>query len=342
MTNTIERKSATTDGNHLKELIQPDVLKIEVAMRADIDSLKDQLDNLLLEVLQYGLFNGGKRFRPLLAILAARLCGETGPDVYQLAVAFEYLHMATLFHDDVIDNADFRRGRPSVSRAYGMVAAILAGDFLHARSMAIIGEYGGVEALKIFCRATCGIVDGEFIQLRNATNYNQSEADYFTAITGKTALLIAATTEIGSLYGGGKQQERQALKRYGNHLGCAFQIIDDLLDYLGSQSTTGKTIGNDLAEGKMTMPLILAMKRAEGKDRDQLLEILQDSVSRRKSLADVVGLIEKYNGFADTKAKAEGLVQDALSQLEIFSHPDTTEDRIILEGLAQYVLTRKK
>ena len=342
MTTLTETKSESSDGNHLKELIQPDVLKIEEAMRADIDSLKDKLDGLLLEVLRYGLFNGGKRFRPLLAVLAARLCGETGSDVYQLAVAFEYLHMATLFHDDVIDNADFRRGRPSVCRAYGIVAAILAGDFLHARSMAIIGEYGGVEALKIFCRATCGIVDGEFIQLRNATNYNQSEKDYFTAITGKTALLIAATTEIGSLYGGGKQQERQALKRYGNHLGCAFQIIDDLLDYLGDQNATGKTTGNDLTEGKMTMPLILAMNRAEGKDRDRLLEILQNVDLRKKCLAEVAGCIEKYKGFADTRMIAEKMVQDALSQLEIFSHSDKDKDRMILEGLAQYVLTRKK
>jgi octaprenyl-diphosphate synthase len=342
MTNNIERKSESSEGNHLKELIQPDVLKIEEAMRADIDSLREQLDDLLLEVLRYGLFNGGKRFRPLLAVLAARLCGKTGPDVYQLAIAFEYLHMATLFHDDVIDNADFRRGRPSVSRAYGMVAAILAGDFLHARSMSIIGEFGGVEALKIFCRATGGIVDGEFLQLRNATNYNQSEKDYFSAITGKTALLISATTEIGALFGGGKKHERQALERYGNNLGCAFQIIDDLLDYLGDQHTTGKAVGNDLAEGKITMPLILTMNRAECKDREQLLEILQDSVSRREYLAEVIGLIEKYNGFADTKAKAEELVQGALSQLEIFSRPDKTKDRMILEGLAHYVLTRKK
>jgi octaprenyl-diphosphate synthase len=342
MTAFTEKKSVTLDGKRLKELIAPDILRIETAMRTDIDSMKDNLDGLLMEVLEYGLFNGGKRFRPLLAVLAARLCGETGPEVYQLAIAFEYLHMATLFHDDVIDNADLRRGRPTVSRAYGMVAAILAGDFLHARSMSMIGEFGGVEALKIFCRATCGIVDGEFIQLRNATNYNQSEKDYFAAITGKTALLIAATTEIGSLYAGGKQHERQALKSYGNHLGCAFQIIDDLLDYLGEQNTTGKTIGNDLGEGKMTMPLILAMNRAEGKDREHLLEILQNVELRKECFADVTGFISKYNGFADTKTMAEEMVQEALAELEIFSHPDKGQDRMILEGLGQYVLTRKR
>jgi octaprenyl-diphosphate synthase len=342
MTAFTEKKLDAPDGKRLKDLIAPDILRIETAMRADIASMTDNLDGLLMEVLGYGLFNGGKRFRPLLAILAARLCGKTDPDVYRLAIAFEYLHMATLFHDDVIDNADLRRGRPTVSRVYGMVAAILAGDFLHARSMSMVGECGGVEALKIFCRATCGIVDGEFIQLRNATNYNQSEKDYFAAITGKTALLIAATTEIGSLYSGGTLQERQALKSYGNHLGCAFQIIDDLLDYLGDENTTGKTIGNDLAEGKMTMPLILAMNRAEGKDREHLLEILRDAEMRKNCLADVTGFISKHNGFSDTKTMAEGMVQEALIQLEIFSRPDKSKDRMILEGLAQYVLTRRK
>jgi octaprenyl-diphosphate synthase len=335
-----ENTSEVPDGKRLKEWIKPDILRIEGAMRIDLDSISDQLDDLLVEVLRYGLFNGGKRIRPLLAILAARLCGGTGPDIYRLAIAFEYLHMATLFHDDVIDNADTRRGRPAVNRAYGIVAAILAGDFLHARSMSIIGEFGGVEALKIFCRATGGMVQGEFLQLRNTTNFSQSEKDYFAAITGKTALLIAATTEIGSLYGGGKWQERQALRRYGNNLGCAFQIVDDLLDYLGDQNNTGKPVGNDLAEGKMTLPLILAMNRADRKDRQQLLEILQNAELRKTCSAEVSSYIARYDGFFDTKMKAEELIQDAIFQLEIFSDPDLGGDRMILKGLAQYVLTR--
>jgi octaprenyl-diphosphate synthase len=335
-------ESEKRDTDHLKELIKPDVLRIEAAMRFDLDSLAYQHDNLLMEVLKYGLFNGGKRFRPLLAIVAARLCGKNGQDIYRLAIAFEYLHMATLFHDDVIDNADTRRGRPAVNKAYGTVAAILAGDFLHARSMAIIGECGGVEALKIFCLATSGMVDGEFLQLRNTTNFNQSEDDYFAAITGKTALLIAATTEIGALSAGGKSQERQALRKYGSNLGCAFQMIDDLLDYLGDPNTTGKPVGNDLAEGKMTLPLILAMNRAEPKDRKHLLDILQNPGLRRKSQTDVTGLIVKYKGFTDTKMKAEEMIQEAISQLELFPHSGRNRDRMILAGLAQYVLTRKK
>jgi octaprenyl-diphosphate synthase len=330
-------------GMDLKERIAPDIQRIEEMMRADLDALANQMDGLLLEVLRYGLLNGGKRFRPLLAVLAARLCrGGDDQDVYRLAIAFEYLHVATLFHDDVIDNADTRRGKATVSRLYGTVAAILAGDFLHARSMAIIGECAGLAALKIFCRATSGMVDGEFLQLRNAVNVNQSEEGYFAAIIGKTALLIAATTEIGALAGGADEAKRQALKTYGSNLGCAFQIIDDLLDYLGDQNITGKPVGNDLAEGKMTLPLILAMNRANESDRENLLRILSQEDLRRESLATVKEIIAKYNGFADTKKKADVLIAEAIEQLAVFSLPPQQKDRAILEALAHYVLSRNK
>jgi octaprenyl-diphosphate synthase len=342
MSTLTEKQYAAPEDIELKELIAPDIQSIEEAMQSDISSISSQLDGLLLEVLRYGLFNGGKRFRPLLAVLAARLSGKNGKDVFRLAIAFEYLHMATLFHDDVIDNADIRRGKPAVGRAYGTAAAILAGDFLHARSMALVGELGGVEALKIFCRATSGMVDGEFLQLRNAANFNQSEEDYFAVITGKTVLLIAATTEIGSLYGGGSNSVRQAFYNYGNNLGCAFQIVDDLLDYLGDQRNTGKSIGNDLAEGKMTLPLILAMKRAEQKERRLLCEILLDAGARKRCFSEVRDFIVRYDGFVDAREKAQELVQEAVSELEIFGLPEQRKDRAVLEGLARYVLARKK
>jgi octaprenyl-diphosphate synthase len=336
------KRSGIPEQEQLKELIQPDIEKIEETMQTDLSMSTAGLDDLLGEVLRYGLFAGGKRFRPLLAVLAARLCGQGGPDMYRLAIAFEYLHMATLFHDDVIDNADTRRGRPAVNRAYGMVPAILAGDFLHSRSMAIVSEYGGAEALKIFCQATAGMVDGEFQQLRYSTNFNLSEKDYFHIVSGKTALFIAATMEIGSLYGGGNDQERQALRVYGNNLGCSFQIIDDLLDYLGDQNATGKPVGNDLAEGKMTLPLILAMNKAEPKDRVEIIKIIENTKNRKNCLVEINSLILKYNGFSDSWIKAEKMIQEAVSQLKIFSHPDNCKDRIILEGLAQYVLTRNR
>jgi octaprenyl-diphosphate synthase len=329
------------DITALLNLIKPDIEKIEKTMRADVDNIAANMDNLLLEILNYGLFGGGKRFRPLLAVIAARLCSVQKDSLYDLSIAFEYLHLATLFHDDVIDKADTRRGKPSVCKAYGIVPAILAGDFLHARSMEIIGRYGGRKALDIFCGAARAMVDGEFLQLRNARNYSQSEEDYFHTIKGKTGLLIAATTEIGALYGGADASQQIALKEYGSNLGCAFQIVDDLLDYMGDAEKTGKVIGNDLSEGKMTLPLILAMDKADSKDKERFLEILADQELRQRSFSEVTELIEKYNGFEKTRKRAEYCASEAIRQLEIFPQEKKREIQIFI-ALSQYVLVREK
>ncbi len=329
------------DITELLHLINPDLEQIESAIRVDIDSLAEDVDDLLLEILQYGLFGGGKRFRPLLAVITARLCDCHAKEIFKLSIAFEYLHVATLFHDDVIDEADMRRGKPSVCNAYGIAPAILAGDFLHARAMAIIGEYGGSEALGIFCKATSGMVDGEFLQLRNAENFNQSEKDYFDAIQGKTALLIAATTEIGGLYGGAGKSKRKALAKYGNSLGCAFQIVDDLLDYKGQESNTGKAVGNDLVEGKMTLPVILTLEQADSNDRKRLLAILANPDIRKNSFQEVFDLMEKYNGFSRAIQRAEQCIAQAIQQLENFPEEKVKEKNILI-ALAQYALVRQK
>ena len=265
------------DTEVLMAAIRRESNRIDAAMHADLDGLAVTMDGLLTEILRYGLFNGGKRLRPLLVVLAARLCGRSDPAVYNLARAFEYLHAATLMHDDVIDNAETRRGRPSVYKKFGLVAAILAGDFLHARSMAIVGELAGTEALSVFSEATGRIVDGEFLQMRNAADLNLLEEDYQRTILGKTGLLIAAACEVGVIWAGRGEEERKAMRDYGIHLGCAFQIIDDLLDYQGDKGKTGKAVGNDLVEGKMTLPLILAVQQADQEDRRRLQDILADA-----------------------------------------------------------------
>ena len=171
--------------------IKSEAEKIDQYIRSDLESIGSNADRLLIEVLEYGLLSGGKRIRPLLAVLSSRICGATGDDAYRLGCAFEYLHAATLFHDDIIDNSLMRRGNPSVFTKFGTVAAILAGDFLHALSMSIVGQMACKKGLEIFCRATTGMVDGEFMQMRNAKNRNMSELDYYDAIMGKTGLLIS-------------------------------------------------------------------------------------------------------------------------------------------------------
>ncbi len=331
-----------TEIENMMIAIKAESAKIDLAMHNDLDSLKPGLDPLLSEILDYGLFNGGKRIRPLLAVLSARLCGSTDDSVYELAKAFEYLHAATLFHDDVIDNADTRRGRPAVNKQFGLISAILAGDFLHARSMEIVGNMVGAEGLAVFCQATAGMVDGEFMQLRNAAQSNLSESDYYDAIIGKTGLLIAASCHVGALYGGGSTEQQQALRSYGVGLGCAFQMVDDLLDYTGDQLKTGKAVGNDLAEGKMTLPLIITLARADDQDRLQLEDILASPELRQTEIRIVMEHINKYRGFDETRARAVKAANEASAQLSMFTDSTVSESKVTLQVLAQYVLSRQK
>jgi octaprenyl-diphosphate synthase len=331
----------------LMQAIAPDVARINQAMKDDLDIATLGCDPLLMEVLHYGLFNGGKRLRPLLVLLAERLAGsaekrKSEEELLQLAIAFEYLHGATLYHDDVIDQADLRRGKPSVIKKFGEISAILGGDFLHSRSMYLIGSTVGSKALDIFCQATNAMVDGEFLQLRNARNYNLNESDYFSAVRGKTALLIAATCEIGAMAGSATDEGRNALTVYGLALGTAFQIIDDLLDYQGDQASTGKAVGNDFQEGKMTLPVILALHNAGEKERERLLFLLRNAAVQGKGFEEAYQLIEKNNGFSESRRKAESIVRDALNGLEMFTEEGASQVRRVLTTLAEYVLIREK
>ena len=324
------------------ETIRSESRLVDAAMRDDLERLAAEVDGLLLEILQYCLFNGGKRIRPLLVALAARICGRCDPEIYRLARAFEYLHAATLMHDDVIDNADTRRGKPAVHIRFGTVAAILTGDFLHARSMAIVGSLAGAESLNVFSGAAGKMVDGEFLQIRNAACFNLSEEDYQQAILGKTGILISAACEVGALWAEAGSEERAALRDYGIYLGCAFQMIDDLLDYQGDRGKTGKKVGNDLAEGKMTLPLILTVQHADRQDRDRLQAIVGDETGRRQGLEEVCGLIVKYDGFAMTRTRAEQMGALALAQLDIFPDETSAEEKAVLQGLVHFVLKREK
>ena len=326
----------------LKKLIIEEAAKIDEVMRQDIDELAAELDPLLIEILNYGLFSGGKRIRPFLTTSAGRLCGCTDEGIYRLATSFEYLHAATLIHDDIIDNASERRGTASVVSQYGLAEAILAGDFLHAHSMQLVSRFGGPQALTTFCRATMAIVDGEFRQLRNNSGFEQSETDYFTVVKGKTALLIGAACEIGGMYGGGDEELCSGLQTFGVNLGCAFQIIDDLLDYRGDSGQTGKATGNDLVEGKMTLPVIIALQRADEQDRQALRSIFTDPEVRARSLAEVSELVERYQGFSAAREKAEELIDKAIGALPVIESQDALKERVILKDLCTYVLSRDK
>jgi octaprenyl-diphosphate synthase len=330
----------TADTVLLRSFAAQEAARLEKAMREDLAEALAGCDPFLAEVVEYGLFGGGKRIRPLLAILSARICGGDGTSVYRLAAALEYLHVATLIHDDVIDNAAERRGRDSVAHRYGSSAAILAGDWLHARSMHLVGRHAGIDGLEVFCRATGKMVDGEFLQLRYVADCSITEEQYFAIIHRKTAMLIASTCEIGAIFGGGSRVQRGALAEYGCKLGTAFQVVDDLLDYQGETARTGKQTGNDLAEGKLTLPFIRALANAHGRERDHLADLITGERGRENDLMAVSRLIEANEGFISARQTAKQLVREAVSALEVFTDDGDRESLDMLQALAVYVLGR--
>ena len=325
--------------------LKPEIDMVDQVMQRDLQNLvnKGLIPSSLVEVLEHALLNGGKRIRPLLCILTAGLCGNNSKKIYPLAIAFEYLHVATLLHDDVIDHAETRRGRPTARMVFGLTPAILAGDFLHARAMFLIGTLGGKRSLELICSATEAMVAGEFHQLANARNFNQSEKDYFAVINGKTALFIGAVCETGGIFAGAGAKEIEALKIYGANLGKAFQIQDDLLDYLGDPVKTGKTVGNDFCEGKMTLPLIHALKTAANTESAFLLALLKGGKGeRRAKLEEAKEIIAKSGGFAYGLQVAEKMIAAGIAGLDIFSAGHNKQITDTLIALARYVIHRDK
>lgn len=317
--------------------------RIETVMRIDLETALAGCDPLLGEVLRYTLFNGGKRIRPLLTVLCSRCCGRDDDDLYLLATAFEYLHVATLVHDDVIDRAEQRRGQATVGARFGIAAAILAGDWLHARSMYLIGRLAGGEGLAIFCRATASMVNGEFEQLRYISDINTKERDYFAVIRQKTGNLIASTCAIGALFAGADITRQNALATYGDNIGAAFQVVDDLLDFLGDPHATGKNTGNDFIEGKITLPLLQAFARADAGDKQTIKALMGGDRTQPEAYSRLYALIDRLDGFKAATRTARQLTDAAIGALAIFSSPGMEQVNVaLLTELAGYILTRNK
>ncbi|MCK5437110.1 MAG: polyprenyl synthetase family protein [Desulfobulbaceae bacterium] len=333
------------NNTELLALLKPEAAMVDNVMRDDLATIESPE---LFKVIHHAIFNGGKRIRPLLAVLASQLCderdqsqktGETG-DIYKFAITFEYLHAASLLHDDVIDHADKRRGRTAANVIWGNTPVILAGDFLHARAMLLAGTAGTVECLKIISKATSAMVEAEFLQLQNVEQVDYSKKNYFRVLNGKTAALIEAACETGIIHAGGNDQERNALHSYGTNLGLAFQIVDDLLDYLGDSNKTGKATGNDFAEGKMTLPLIHALAYSDPDQKNVLMNLLKsDRKERARNVDTAKEIIQEKNGFQYARNTAEGLISTAISELDIFKESPAKN---ILISLAGYVLERNK
>lgn len=324
-----------TQSDTLLAALKSRAAYINAVMEEDLRSIESPL---LAEIIRHAIFQGGKRIRPLLCLQAAALTGPAPADTARLAISFEYLHAASLLHDDIIDHAELRRGKPTANILWGQGPVILAGDYLHARAMTLACDTGGRQIMTAIGRATAAMVEAEFLQIRVAEESLLSETGYFKILAGKTAALIAAACETGILHNKGTSGQGAALRQYGTNLGLAFQIIDDLLDYLGNPETTGKAVGNDFQEGKMTLPLLRALAQAPEPEREFLTRLLAAGPEERGSQQEAArAIIEKNHGFEDARHKAEDLIREACLCLDLFPE---SEAKALLLGLASHVLAR--
>jgi len=315
--------------------VRQDLDEIEVALIKDLQPYFP----LVSHVAQYIMFSGGKRIRPLLMVLSARLCGYKGDYDKVLSVVFEYLHAATLLHDDLVDTADVRRGNPVAHSIWGNPATVLVGDFLLARSIVIAAKTDSVPIIQILAHTTAQMSEGEIHQLLHRGDPAVDETDYMEVIGRKTAYLIQAACQIGALLAEAPSEQVGALSDYGCQLGIAFQMADDLLDYTADTGVLGKPIGTDLREGTLTLPVICALQRATEEDRRLLKIIIRETEITEADFETVVGLIEKYDGIGYTRERAQEHIDQAKKSLDVFRGSKT---RTLLEQLADYVLIRKR
>ncbi|ACX95028.1 Trans-hexaprenyltranstransferase [Halothiobacillus neapolitanus c2] len=245
--------------DQIRELAAPDMARVNTVIQAKLAS-----DVALINQLsQYIIGAGGKRFRPMVLMLAAQALGGTSPWAAQMAAVVELIHTATLLHDDVVDESTLRRGRDTANALFGNAASVLTGDFLYSRAFEMMVEVQEPRVMAILAQATNRIAEGEVLQLMNMGDADVSEDRYVDVIVRKTATLFAAATQLAAVLEGQPEEVEAALTAYGLHLGTAFQLIDDVLDYTGDEAHTGKHVGDDLAEGKPTLPLIIAMQRGD-------------------------------------------------------------------------------
>ncbi len=280
---------------------------------------------------------GGKRLRPLLTIACARLFGESETAHHKLAAAVEFIHSATLLHDDVIDESDLRRGREVANRIWGNSASILVGDFLFARAFNLMVETGSLEALDILSSAASIIAEGEVHQLAALRNTSITEDVYMDVIGAKTAALFAAACEVSPVISKRPQAEQEALRDFGTKLGLAFQLTDDALDYGGFESALGKSVGDDFREGKVTLPVIRAIESADDTERAFWERVIGEHNQNETDLERAVSMLRKSGALDQTVDLARQYASDAKNALEIFPASDW---RTVLEDLADFIVER--
>ena len=311
---------------HLKEI--DDALNQSLGARVPV----------VADIVRYSLLGAGKRIRPLLFVLSSHLCGYKGEDVYRLSTLFEYVHAASLVHDDVLDNADLRRRKPSVRQVWGNAAAVLGGDFLYSAASAIAVECRNLELIRLLSDLLKRMVEGQFLELEHTHNWKISKAEYMEIITAKTAALMRAACNSGAMVAGADEKTVQHLGDFGSNLGIAFQLMDDLLDYTSSEEVFGKPVGKDLKEGKITLPLVYFVSELERAEVERLAELFKSQKASDQDYQDLVRRVRVNGAIERVRSEASEYVARAGELLKLF--PDSPVKQGLLE-LGGYILTRR-
>lgn len=322
-------KTATDLLSTLRDHLAPELSRVEETLAGVLSNRRTALTD---DVGDYLRQTAGKRIRPILTLLAANASGGKAMDAVPIAAAMECVHLASLLHDDVVDQAPLRRGAETVQRRYGPDVAILMGNYLYSHAFQLLLDTGDPRPLQIITAATARMCEGEMFQIQIGQNPVSLE-DYLRIITDKTAHLISACTEFGALATTDDVESIQAMKGYGMELGRAYQIIDDALDYVGAGNSWGKSLGTDLREGKWTLPLIHTIEHANDRDRRALIEIWNNG----RELQSILEIINRYEGIEQCFALAREKSQLAISQLSKMPHSIDLE---MLRAIPEFVITR--
>ncbi len=298
----------------LQNLVEEDLQKVNQHI---LNNMQSQVA-LIPQLASHIIAAGGKRLRPMLTLSAAKLCDYTGGRHVGLSACVEFIHTATLLHDDVVDESELRRGQESANAVWGNQASVLVGDFLFSRAFQLMVADGSLKILKILSDASAVIAEGEVLQLMTANDPQATEEAYLEVIRSKTATLFAAASQVGAVVADRPQVEEEALESFGMNLGIAFQLIDDVLDYSAKQAQLGKTVGDDFREGKVTLPLILAWRRGTDEEREFWRRTIEDLDQTGDDLEKAIQLMTEHNALADTVERARHYAAIAKDALGIF------------------------
>jgi octaprenyl-diphosphate synthase len=326
-------KETRSELREILRLVDDDLARVEDLLHEHIRSDVRLVDKMV----RYVQDGGGKRIRPALLLLAAGLCGAKGARPCLLAAVVEYIHMATLLHDDVIDKATLRRGRRSVNHRWGNAATVLLGDFLFARSMAMALTEQNLPILRLLSEATLGMVEGEILEMELRADGAWSEAEHLRIIERKTARLFSACAEIGAILGDASPTQRRALASYGLELGICFQMIDDLLDFVGDERVLGKPVASDLREGNLTLPAIHLLANGGPEASAKIRQVLEDRGYARVPREEILRLAREHGSIDQARRQAEERALAARQRLEIFP---PSPHRHALQSIPDFVLER--